>query len=323
MGDFAKKFKNPLLREFFGAGLSDLSFIAIPFMLAWMTAGNAGYPIGGTPKLIGLVLDRYASLGGKIRCGAKVEKIIVDNGRAAGVVLDDGQRLAADIVVSAADGHATLFDMLEGKYTSDKFKKTYETFQRFPSYIQVSLGLAADLKGEPGYFYTSLDREIVLDPQTKTSSLSVRIFNFDPTFAPAGKTAVIVFFTTENDGYWRTLRDADRPKYEDEKARIARETIAALENRFPAARGKVEVVDVATPATVVRYTGNWRGSMEGWLMTPATGIRSLPSVLPGLRDFYMVGQWVSPGGGLPSGLMTGRAVSRKICRDHHRPWKPR
>lgn len=323
MGDFAKKFKNPLLREFFGAGLSDLSFIAIPFMLAWMTAGNAGYPIGGTPKLIGLVLDRYASLGGKIRCGAKVEKIIVDNGRAAGVVLDDGQRLAADIVVSAADGHATLFDMLEGKYTSDKFKKTYETFQRFPSYIQVSLGFAADLKNEPGYFYTSLDREIVLDPQTKASSLSVRIFNFDPTFAPAGKTAVIVFFTTENDGYWRTLRDADRPKYEDEKARIARETIAALENRFPAARGKVEVVDVATPATVVRYTGNWRGSMEGWLMTPATGIRSLPSVLPGLRDFYMVGQWVSPGGGLPSGLMTGRAVSRKICRDHHRPWKSR
>ncbi len=322
MADFAKKFKNPLLRDFFGVGLTDLSFIAIPFMLAWMTAGNAGYPVGGTPKLIGLILDRYASLGGKIRFGAEAEKIIVDNGRASGVLLSNGERLAADIVISAADGHATLFDMLEGKYVSDKFKKVYETFKLFPSCVQVSLGVAADLKDEPGLFYAALDREIVIDPQTKTSSFSVRIFNFDPTFAPPGKTAVVVFFVTTNDGYWRSLRDNDRPKYDAEKNRVAREVIAAFESRFPAARGKVEVVDVATPATVVRYTGNWRGSMEGWLMTPATGFRPLPAVLPGLKNFYMVGQWISPGGGLPSGLLTARAVSQKICRDNRRPWKP-
>jgi phytoene dehydrogenase-like protein len=323
MGDFAKKFNSPLLREFFGAGLPELSFIAIPFMLAWMTAGNAGYPIGGTPKLIGLVLDRYASIGGKIRYGAKVEKILVDKGRAAGVLLNDGRRLAADIVVSAADGHATLFDMLEGKYTGDKYNKVYETYLRFPSYVQVSLGIAADLKDAPGYLNLALDRKIVLDPKTVASSLSVRIFNFDPTFAPPGKTAVVVFYTTDDDGYWRTLREADRPKYEAEKSRIANETIAALEDRFSAVRGKVEVVDVATPATVVRYTGNWRGSMEGWLMTPGTGFRPLPAVLPGLKDFYMAGQWTSPGGGLPGGLMTGRAVSHRICRDNRRPWKAR
>jgi phytoene dehydrogenase-like protein len=323
MADFANKFKNPLLREFFGAGLGDLSFIAIPFMLAWMTAGNAGYPVGGTPKLIGLVVDRYMSLGGKIRFGAKVAKIVVENGRAVGVLLANGERLPADLVVSAADGHATLFDLLEGRYTSEKFKMVYETFKRFPSYVQVSLGVAADLKGEPGFYYAALDREIVIDPQTKTHSFSVRIFNFDPTFAPPGKTAVVVFFGTENDGYWRTLRDDDRPRYDAEKARIAGEVIAAFEHRFPAARGKVEVVDVATPATVVRYTGNWRGSMEGWLMTPATGIRTLPAVLPGLKHFYMAGQWISPGGGLPSGLLTARAVSKKICRDLRRPWSPK
>jgi len=41
----------------------------------------------------------------------------------------------------------------------------------------------------------------------------------------------------------------------------------------------VEVVDVAIPATVIRYTGNWKGSMEGWLLTPKSGIRSLPGTL--------------------------------------------
>lgn len=61
----------------------------------------------------------------------------------------------------------------------------------------------------------------------------------------------------------------------------------------------------------MRYTGNWKGSMEGWLITPKTGIKALPAELPGLRNFYMVGQWLSPGGGLPSGPLTARPVAKK------------
>ncbi|MCX6566759.1 MAG: NAD(P)/FAD-dependent oxidoreductase [Candidatus Aminicenantes bacterium] len=321
MGKFALKFKHPLLREFFGVGLSDLSFLAIAFALAWMTNRNAGYPIGGSPIIIGLIEERYKSLGGKIRFGARVEKIVVENGRAAGVLLAGGERLSADIVVSAADGHATIFDMLEGKYVSDKINKIYATYKRFPSYVQVSLGVAADFKKEPPFLYTTPVKTIEIDPETRRDSLSIRIFNFDPTFAPAGKTALVAFFTTTNDEYWVALRQNDRNKYEAEKSRIAAEVITAVEARFPAAAGKVEVADVATPATVVRYTGNWRGSMEGWLMTPASGIKQLPSVLPGLKNFYMVGQWISPGGGLPSGLLTGRNVTRRICKDFGLPWK--
>jgi len=273
MGDFAKKFKNTLLKEFFGAGLNELSFVAIAFSLAWMASGNAGYPIGGSRKLIDLIEARFASLGGKIRLGAKVTKIVVESGRAAGVLLENGEQLSADIIVSAADGHATIFEMLEGKYMSKKIKKVYETYRLFPSYLQVSLGVAADLKNEPGFLHIALDWEIEIDPQTRRSSLALRIFHFDPTFAPPGKTAVVVFFTTSNDAYWGSLRDHNRSRYEEEKSRIARDVIAVFENRFPAAKGRIEVVDVATPATVFRYTGNWRGSMEGWLMTPATGLR--------------------------------------------------
>ncbi len=316
MGDFAKRFRNPLLREFFGAGLTELSFIAIAFSLAWMTNGNAGYPVGGSPRLIGLIEERYRSLGGRIRFAAKVKTISVDKGRATGVVLESGERIAADVVVSAADGHATIFGMLEGKYLSDKIATVYKTYRLFPSYIQVSLGVGAELKGEPPYLYMTLGRTLDIDPETRTDSLSMRIFNFDPTFAPAGKTAAVVLIVTSNDAYWRSLRDDDRARYDAEKSRIAREVVAVFEERFPAARGKVEVVDVATPATVLRYTGNWRGSMEGWLMTPTTGIRQLPEVLPGLAGFYMVGQWISPGGGLPSGLLTARSVSRRICREN-------
>jgi len=271
--------------------------------------------------MIGLIEANYKKLGGRIRFRAKVERIQVENGRAVGVVLAGGEKIAADIVISAADGHATIFDMLEGKFLSEKLKKTYETFKPFPSYVQVSLGVAADLRDEPGYVLLFLDREVRIDPRTAENCLSFRVFNFDPTFAPPGQTAVVCFLATYNHEYWNSLREKDRVRYEAEKKRVAGEVIAVFEERFPKAKGKIAVVDVATPATVIRYTGNWKGSMEGWLITPATGMKPLPAVLPGLKSFYMVGQWTSPGGGLPAGLMTARSAARAICKEKGVPWK--
>ena len=321
LADFARKFKNPLLRSFFEGGLPGLSFIAIPFSLAWMAGGNAGYPIGGSFKMIGLIEENYRKLGGKIRFKARVERILVENGRAAGVRLAGGEELRADVVLSAADGHATLFDMLEGKYLDDKYRKVYERYRPFPSYVQVSLGVNADLKGEPGLLSVKLDSPLQVDPETKEDTLAFRVFHYDPTFAPAGGTAIVCIVSTYDDAFWSGLRETDKKKYESEKKRLAKAVSAVVEKRFPKAKGKVKVVDVATPATIIRYTGNWHGSMEGWLMTPQTGIKTLPLVLPGLKDFYMAGQWISPGGGLPAGLMTGRMVSRRICKDKGIPWR--
>jgi phytoene dehydrogenase-like protein len=321
MADYATRFTNPILREFFSGGISELSFLAIVFSLAWMAQKNAGYPIGGSLPLIGLIEDNYKKLGGRIRFKARVERIQVENGRASGVVLQGGEPLRADFVVSAADGHATIFDMLEGKFTDDRIRKIYGTYKPFPSYIQVSLGIDADLRGEPGAIVLLLDKDIQVDPETTQSAVAFRVFNYDPTLAPAGKTAVVSILATYNHEYWCGLREKDAVRYEAEKKRVAAAVTAVFESRFPNARGKVAVVDVATPATIVRYTGNWRGSMEGWLYTPATGIRPLPCVLPGLGGFYMVGQWISPGGGLPSGLMTGKAVAKRIARDAGIRWK--
>ena len=122
MADFSKRFTNPILRAFFSAGIGDLSLLAIVFSLAWMAQGNAGYPIGGSLRMIGLIEESYRKLGGRIRFKARVERIRVENGRAAGVSLQGGEELRADIVVSAADGHATIFDMLDGKFTDDRIR---------------------------------------------------------------------------------------------------------------------------------------------------------------------------------------------------------
>jgi phytoene dehydrogenase-like protein len=40
----------------------------------------------------------------------------------------------------------------------------------------------------------------------------------------------------------------------------------------------------------------------------------MKQTLKGLKNFYMVGQWVQPGGGLPAGLMTGRKAAMELCK---------
>jgi len=75
----------------------------------------------------------------------------------------------------------------------------------------------------------------------------------------------------------------------------------------------VEVTDVATPYTTWRYTLNHKGAYMGWLPTPKSIMTFVPRTLPGLADFYMAGQWVMPGGGVPPCLYSGRHVVQLLC----------
>lgn len=316
--EYGRRFTHPLLRRFFGAGaMGRLSVLALIVSLGWMSTGNAGYAVGGAHALIRLIADRLAALGGRVRYGAKVETILVEDDTAVGVELAGGEIVGADWVLSAADGHATIYEMLGGKYRDEAVDAAYDNFETFPSYLQVSLGVARDLSDQPGYLTRILDQPLHIDPQTALADVSFRFFHFDPTFAPKGKTAVTCFLPTHNFSFWADLRERDPHMYQAEKHRIAEAIIGILDRRLPGIAADVEITDVSTPATVIRFTGNWKGSMEGWLMTPSTGFKSLPLTLPGLRQFLRAGQWVQPGGGLPTGLMTARAAVQAMCRQDH------
>lgn len=318
--EYGRRFTHPLLRRVFEGESGELSALAFVFSLAWMSEHNGGYPIGGSQAIIRLIVDNLRSLGGHLRLGAKVEKILVDRDTAVGVQLSGGETIAADWVISAADGHATIYDLLGGEYTDKATDEIYRTLKPFTSYLQVSLGVARDLSGQAGFVTRLLDAPLMVDPDTQLSRVSFRFFHFDPTFAPPGKTAVTCFLPTRNIEFWTRLHEEDPAQYQVEKNRVADAVIAVLESSIADVRRAIEVIDVSTPATVIRYTGNWKGSMEGWLLTPATGFRPLPRTLPGLRQFSMVGQWVMPGGGLPSGLMTARAAIEAVCRQDSAPF---
>ena len=216
------RFKHPLLRHFFGGNESpQMSAATRIFSLAWMCNRDAGYPIGGSQALIKLIEQNFRDLGGKILFNAKVDRILVENDKAVGVRLSDQSEIRGDWVVSAADGHATLFEWVPDRYRDEKAEKPYRNLPVFPSYLQVSLGVKRDLRQEPAYLTRILNTPLKLDPGSELKELSIRFFHFDPTFAPAGKTAVTCFLPTYNYDYWVNLHKTDPASYADRKQEVA------------------------------------------------------------------------------------------------------
>jgi len=170
-----------------------------------------------------------------------------------------------------------------------------------------------DLPSSAGGMAIMLQKPVMIGGKVQ-SYLKAHIFNFDPGLAPAGRTLITVMIHTDFD-YWQDLR-VHEVQYRAEKEKVADTVIAILDKRFPGLAKQVEMRDVATPTTFVRYTGNWKGSFEGWQVTPKTWRfgRLMRKTLPGLANFYMAGHWVEPGGGLPAVAMSGRNVVQIICK---------
>lgn len=322
--DFAARFSDPFLRRAFSTvfDMPDFPVVALLMSLGWQHNRDAGYPIGGSLAFAQAIERRYLDLGGVLHYKSRVEKILVENGRAVGVRLADGAEHRADVVISAADGRATIFDMLGGKYVNDKIRGYYDELPIFPPVIQVSLGVARDLSSEPHSVVYPLAEPITIAGEAR-KRLSVRHFCYDPTMAPPGKSVITSMFDS-NYAYWKELYP-ERERYDAEKKEIAIQVIDQLERRFPGITNQVEVVDVSTPMTYERYTGNWQGSMEGWLLTTKTMEMAMgggmSKTLPGLENFYMAGQWVEPGGGLPPAATSGRGVIQAICKRDKKPFE--
>jgi phytoene dehydrogenase-like protein len=141
------KFKSEKIKSVFygmygGRNFSALAFI---FMLGWFHQKNAGYIKGGSYPFAQRMVERYEQLGGKITYKKRVEKIIVENDQAKGVVLTDGTMIKADYVVSAADGFTTIFKMLDGKYVSKQVDHAYKNWELFTPLVQVSFGINKEL----------------------------------------------------------------------------------------------------------------------------------------------------------------------------------
>lgn len=315
--------KSPRLKRVLSGGFfSHYPAYFLLFGLGELHNRDAGYPIGGSLPLALAIEGKYRSLGGKIHFNAKVTRINVEKDRAVGVTLENGEvHNGADVVISAADGHYTIFEMLGGKYCSKKIEELYNHHPMWPSAVLVFLGLARTFENEASQIALSLETPFVVDDSTQLDTLPIMIYNMDPTMAEKGKTSMRMILETYNYRYWQDLRDHDPRKYEQEKERVARDLIAILDRRLGNIAAHVEAVDISTPATFHRYTNNWKGCIQGWEWLPGLIPEVGKKVLPGLKHFYMIGQWILPGGGVTPALTMGRDITRIICKKDRKKFR--
>jgi phytoene dehydrogenase-like protein len=306
LGFKSKKIKSVLDAMYGDRNFSALAFI---FMLGWFNQKNAGYIKGGSFPLAQRMVEKFEELGGKISYKRKVDKIIVENDAAKGIQLTDGTIIPSDYVISAADGSSTIYKMLEGKYVSKKIDYAYKNWELFTPLVQVSFGINKSLQSEtPIIIHTSKNLQIGM---TKLEyGFSLINYSYDNTMAPDGKTTIVIRYESP----WKLWKDLEGENYKKEKKQIEEDAIRCLELEYPGISEYIEVIDVATPKTNVRYTGVKDAAYEGFMPTKENMMKSLDMTLPKLDNFYMAGQWLFPGGGLPPSAQTGKWVIQLICR---------
>jgi phytoene dehydrogenase-like protein len=317
--EFANRFKDSFLRR---AIPQMFAWSSIPVMvgmslLAYMHTQNAGFPLGGSLKFAQAIAQRYLELGGEIHYGLQVERVLVENHRPIGVRLYNNEEHWADRVISACDGHRTLFGLLGRPYVTRQMQRYYDGRWPIHSQFQVSLGVNRDLSGEPHWITHLLDEPVVIAGEARCE-LGIKHYCFDPSLAPVGKSVLIVMLATNYD-YWQRIYG--QSVYDTEQIQESNILIDCLEQFHPGIKADIEFVDVATPLSYERYTGNWQGSSCGWLLTKQTlpmMIKGLPKTVPKLRNFYMIGQWVEPGGSVPVVAMSGRNIIQQICHEDRR-----
>jgi phytoene dehydrogenase-like protein len=281
-------------------------------MLGGCAAHRIGWPAGGSLDFARSIEARYRELGGTLRYSSRVVRILTENGKAIGVRLADGSEHRADVVMANAYARTVIFDLLEGRYIDDAWRNAFAIPEdKVTMGLHVSLGVARDLSDEAHAIVLWLPEPIQIAGEPR-DRLDLELFGFDPAMAPSGKGVLKVVLDT-SWSYWAGL-STNRSRYDSEKKRILEAVIQALRTRFPGLESQVEAADVATPLTTQRYTGGGQTfrqpSAVAWMID---AFRARPKELPGLRNLYMVGQWVG-GAGLAGCAIMGRNAIARIAR---------
>ena len=307
--------------EYYGLPPSKLAavYYAMP-SIGYLTDGGY-YPKGRSQSISNAVVRFIEARGGKVLLNTRVERILTKDGAATGVHTSDGHDYSGRAVVSNANAYDTFHKLMEPEEVPADYRSRMDGYTSSLSTFLVFLGLKKDLVKETGlkdaeiFCKTSYDPEDDYNGQlvadVHNTGFGMMVYdNVYPGYSPAGKNTLTVMTLQGFDhwkpfevDYWRGRKTA----YRAEKERIANALIQAAEKTvLPGLSRAIEVKEIATPLTNVRYTGNYRGAIYGWDQTlNNSGIRRLPHKTP-VKNLYLSGAWTSPGGGyaavIPSGL---------------------
>jgi all-trans-retinol 13,14-reductase len=318
---------------YFGLPPSKLSpfYYAMPLM-GYLEQGGY-YPAGTSQKISDALAGIVRKNGGEVKLNARVEKILTRDHAAYGVKTADGAEYKGRAVISNANAIDTLTRMMdEREFLKDTLARMDKLSVSF-STLLVWMGLKTDLVHKVGikdseiFYYPDYDIEadykaaidggLSADP-----GFGLTLYdNVCPGCSPKGKNTINIIATQGYD-YWKKYETdyfyGNKDAYTKEKLRLADILIDKVEKRFlPGLRQAIEVKEVATPLTNLRFTSNPRGAIYGWDQTvDNSGQRRFPQKTP-IKNLYLSGAWTFPGHGYGACIPSGLACFGQVMAD----WK--
>ena len=282
---------------------------------------GAWYVVGGLRRLGEAVLRRAQDRGVVVRTGADVTRVLVEGGRACGVELADGERLAADVVVANSDASHLYTDLLPGDVGASARKRLSRAT---PSLSGVVLLLA--LRGRT----PDLAHHTVLFPDDYDAE-------FDSVFGRRGRPARPVHDPTvyvsapddpalrpdDDHEAWFVLVNAPRHGTGGDPATVdwdapglaasyADRVLEVMAARGLDVRHRVLWREVRTPADLERATRAPGGAIYGTSSNGARAAFLRPSNASPVPGLFLVGGSSHPGGGLPLVGMSAAIVADLI-----------
>ena len=242
---------------------------------------------GGTDKLIRMMTEELIKNGVTIRTNARVEKIIIENKKVRGVVVD-GKAITARAVVSNSGITNTIYDLAGRESFSDAFLEKADTIRVNNSSCQVYFGIKKDssIEDTGDLLFTStsprFDSSELLDLHTRSKTFSI----YYPKTRPEHNRFTIVASMNSRYDDWAKL---DSETYLQGKEDLIARTLVDLERYFPGVREKIDWTEAATPKTFQRYTLHTRGTSFGTKFEGLDVSRSIFKEVGGLFHVGSVG----------------------------------
>lgn len=300
--------------------------------------GGAWYPEGGAQVLAAHLIDVIHSHGGRVRTRARVDRILVEGGRVAGVEIRGGERIAASVVVSNADIKRTYLELLEPGVLPPEARERAEGYRMALPLFCVYLGLDIDLSERmPNTNYwchADLDSEPYhelcyrgelpedLHPEEAFAYLTSASVK-DPHSghsAPEGhSTLELITLAPPQYSYWEIEQGpaagekySKRGAYRDKKERLADTLIARAAQVIDGLEDHIVFREAATPITQERYTLSSGGACYGLEFSPDQVGPNRPRPETEIEGLYLAGASIMWAHGIMGSMRGGVATAGSI-----------
>jgi len=319
-GDVARKYiKDPKLLKFIDMECYCWSVVPAdrtPMINAGMVFsdrhyGGINYPRGGVGQIALKLVEGLEKAGGEIQYQARVNKIILDAGRAIGVKLTNGKEYYAKKIVSNATRWDTFEKLLPPESLPRSEKNWQKRYQKSPSFLSLHLGVKADvLPSGSECHHILLEDWQNMEAEQGTIFVSIPTL-LDPSLAPPDHH-IIHTFTPSWIDQWQKLSPQE---YQQKKEAAAHRLIERLKKLFPKLDTGLDYIEIGTARTHRRFLNRIDGSYGPIPRRKLLGLLGMPFNRTAIPNLYCVGDSTFPGQGLNAVAFSGFACSHRLAVD--------